>query len=63
VEIICIFDIGVPTYLDVIENTVDVAALKTPDGSVGEVLVTDGSGNLSFSDSLENVKILALVGL
>jgi hypothetical protein len=67
VEIICIFDIGVPTYLDVIDNTVDVAALKTSDGTAGQVLITDGSGNLTFSSALaeaiEDVEILALVGL
>jgi hypothetical protein len=49
VEVVCIFDVGIPTYLDVIENTVDVAALKTSDGTAGQVLTTDGVGNLSFS--------------
>jgi hypothetical protein len=51
VEIVCIFDVGVPTYLDVIENTVDVTALKTSDGTAGQVLTTDGAGNLSFSSA------------
>jgi len=67
VEVISIFDVGVPTYLDVIPNTVDVEALKTPDGTAGQVLTTDGAGNLSFSsaalEAAEDAELLALVGL
>ena len=37
-------NIHVPT-----SNTVDVSVLKTSDGTAGQVLTTDGSGNLSFS--------------
>jgi len=51
IEVVCIFDVGVPTYVDVIENTVDVAALDTSDGTAGQVLTTDGAGNLSFSSA------------
>jgi hypothetical protein len=67
VEVVSIYDVGIPTYLDVIDNTVDVAALKTSDGTAGQVLITDGAGNLTFSSALaeaiEDVEILALVGL
>ena len=64
VEVVSIHDVGIPTYLDVIENTVDVAALKTSDGTDGQVLTTDGAGNLAFSgalaEAIEEVEILAL---
>ena len=67
VEVISIFSIGLPLYADIIDNTVDVAALKTPDGTNGQVLVTDGGGNLSFSsaalEAAEDAELLALVGL
>jgi hypothetical protein len=51
IEVVCIFDVGVPTYVDVLENTIDVSALNTSDGTDGQVLTTDGDGNLSFSSA------------
>jgi hypothetical protein len=51
VEVVCIFDIGMPVYADVIENSVGVSALNTSDGTDGQVLTTDGAGNLSFSSA------------
>jgi hypothetical protein len=62
IEII-LFGIGEVNIHTPTSNTVGISALKTPDGAAGEVLVTDGSGNLSFSDALETAEILALVGL
>jgi uncharacterized protein len=38
--------IGKPT-----SNTVGVSELQTSDGTVGQVLTTDGAGNLSFSSA------------
>jgi hypothetical protein len=58
-----IFGIGSVDIYAPSSNTVDVSALKTADGGSGDVLVTDGSGNLSFSDALETAEIFALVGL
>ena len=62
IEII-LFGIGEVNVHTPTSNSVGISALKTDDGGSGDVLVTDGSGNLSFSDALETAEILALVGL
>jgi hypothetical protein len=62
IEII-LFGIGEVNIHTPTTNSVGISALKTADGGSGDVLVTDGSGNLSFSDALETAEILALVGL
>ena len=47
VEITCIIDVGQP--ISVADDTVGITQLKVSDGTVGQVLTTDGSGALSFS--------------
>ena len=47
VEVTCIIDVGQP--ISSADDTVGITQLKTSDGTAGQVLTTDGSGNLSFS--------------
>jgi hypothetical protein len=49
VEIVSILDIGMPLVPS--DNSIKVEHFKTADGTNGQVLTTDGAGNLSFSSA------------
>lgn len=59
VEITCIIDVGQP--ISVADNTVGITQLKVSDGTVGQVLTTDGAGALSFSS--KSTETLASMGV
>jgi hypothetical protein len=59
VEVTCIIDVGQP--ISSADDTVGIPQLKTSDGTAGQVLTTDGSGNLSFSS--KSVETLASMGV
>jgi hypothetical protein len=59
VEVTCIIDVGQP--ISVADDTVGITQLKVSDGTVGQVLTTDGSGALSFSS--KSTETLASMGV
>jgi len=59
VEITCIIDVGQP--ISAADNTVGITQLKVSDGTVGQVLTTDGAGALSFSS--KSTETLASMGV
>jgi hypothetical protein len=59
VEVTCIIDVGQP--ISSANDTVGIPQLQTTDGTAGQVLTTDGSGNLSFSS--KSVETLASMGV
>ena len=59
VEVTCIIDVGQP--ISSADDTVGIPQLQTSDGTAGQVLTTDGSGNLSFSS--KSVETLASMGV
>jgi hypothetical protein len=59
VEITCIIDVGQP--ISAADDTVGITQLKVSDGTVGQVLTTDGAGALSFSS--KSTETLASMGV
>ena len=59
VEVTCIIDVGQP--ISAADNTVGITQLKVSDGTVGQVLTTDGAGALSFSS--KSTETLASMGV
>ncbi len=59
VEVTCIIDVGQP--ISAADDTVGITQLKVSDGTVGQVLTTDGAGALSFSS--KSTETLASMGV